>query len=70
MENVDIIRSGRKTVAIEITRDCRVVVRAPYRMDADVIRRMVEEKAGWIIQPGFGPRWRGCCRSMRLGGSG
>lgn len=46
--NIGIIRSGRKTVAIEITRDLRVLVRAPYSMtDKDIIR-FIEDKTLWI----------------------
>lgn len=44
----NIIRSKRKTLAIEITRDARVLVRAPYRMKNADIQRFVEEKRGWI----------------------
>ena len=48
MEDVEIIRSARKTVAIEITRDGRVLVRAPYRTSMRDIERMVAAKAEWI----------------------
>ena len=35
--NAQVIRSSRRTVAVEITRDRRVVVRAPLRMkDRDI----------------------------------
>ena len=29
---IKLIRSGRKSISVEITRDCEVIVRAPYRM--------------------------------------
>ena len=48
MEDVEIIRSARKTVAIEITRDGRVLVRAPHRTSVRDIERMVAAKAEWI----------------------
>ena len=45
-----VIRSRRKTVAIEITPDGKVQVRCPLRTkDAD-IRRLVESKAPWIAR--------------------
>ena len=43
METYELIRSGRKTLALEITRDCRVVVRAP--------RRLSQEKARQVLPP-------------------
>lgn len=47
-EQVEIIRSKRKTVAIQIKSDGRVVVRAPMGMSKAAILRLVEEKADWI----------------------
>jgi len=46
--NIEIIRSGRKTVALEITRDLRVLVRVPYRMPVKDIHRLLELKATWL----------------------
>lgn len=43
-----IIRSDRKTIAIQILPDGEVVVRCPRRMPADEISRFVESKASWI----------------------
>ena len=43
-----IIRSDRKTIAIQIQPDGKVIVRAPKRMRMEEIRRFVESKAGWI----------------------
>ncbi len=48
MENFEIIRSGRKTVSIEIKRDMRVIVRAPARMRQKDIEKFIEEKMPWI----------------------
>ncbi len=46
--NIRIIRSNRKTVAIQISSPEEVTVRAPLRMPERVIRRLLEEKRGWI----------------------
>lgn len=47
-EQVEIIRSKRKTVTIQIKSDGRVVVRAPVRMSGTAIRQLLEEKSAWI----------------------
>ena len=46
--NIEIRRSSRKTLAIEITKDANVIVRAPYAMPTLQIKRFVEEKSDWI----------------------
>ena len=46
--NYSIIRSDRKTIAIQIQPDGEIIVRAPRRMRMEEIRRFVESKAGWI----------------------
>ncbi len=46
--NIEIIRSARKTIALEITRDLRVLVRAPYRLPDKDIHRLLEAKASWL----------------------
>jgi len=46
--DIEIIRSGRKTVALEITRDLRVLVRAPYRLPVGEIQRLLEAKSSWL----------------------
>ena len=43
-----IIRSDRKTIAIQIQPEGNVIVRAPKRMRMEEISRFVESKAGWI----------------------
>lgn len=43
-----IIRSNRKTLSIEITREAEVLIRAPYRMSNATIQNFVEEKSSWI----------------------
>ena len=45
---MNIIRTKRKTLAIEITRDACVLVRAPYRMKNADIQKFVEQKREWI----------------------
>jgi len=45
---VEVIKSRRKTISIEIRPDLRVVVRAPYRMSKRDINAFVTEKQGWI----------------------
>ena len=48
MEMYELIRSSRKTLALEITRDCRVVVRAPHRLPRDRIDAFVAQHEAWI----------------------
>lgn len=50
MEPYELIRSRRKTLALEITNDCRVVVRAPARLAKKQIDAFVERHAGWIAE--------------------
>ena len=45
---VEVIKSRRKTISIEIRPDLRVVVRAPYRMSKRDINEFVTEKQDWI----------------------
>lgn len=43
-----LIRSNRKTVAIEIKSDGRIVVRCPRKMGDNAVAAFVSSKAGWI----------------------
>ena len=43
-----LVRSGRKTLAIEVTRDARVVVRAPQRCPRQQIDAFVASRQAWI----------------------
>ena len=43
-----IVKSDRKTIAIQIKPDGQVVVRCPKRMRIEEARRFVENKADWI----------------------
>ena len=45
---LELIRSSRKTLALEIKPDGRVIVRAPLHMSQRKIDAFVEDKAGWI----------------------
>lgn len=50
MENLQyqLIRSDRKTIAIQVRPDGTVIVRAPRRMPAAAIQQFVADKRGWI----------------------
>ena len=48
MQNIELIRSNRKTIAIEVTKDLRVIVRAPLKASIKEINRFVWEKSDWI----------------------
>lgn len=43
-----LVRSGRKTLAVEVTRDGRVVVRAPLRLSQKRIDAFLMEHEAWI----------------------
>lgn len=44
----ELIRSRRRTMALEITGDCRVIVRAPVHMGEEEIARFVEKHRAWL----------------------
>ena len=46
---IEVIRSNRKTIAIEIRPDATVLVRAPFSMKDVEIQKFVKEKERWII---------------------
>jgi hypothetical protein len=48
MTDINIIRSNRKTIGIEIRPDGKVLVRAPKRVPMREIHRILEEKKAWI----------------------
>ena len=48
MEQLEIIRSKRRTIAIEVKKDLRIVVRVPLEMKDNDIQRFVMEKQRWI----------------------
>lgn len=43
-----LIRSSRKTLALNIDREGRLIVRAPYRLSVEKIEQFIAEKADWI----------------------
>lgn len=43
-----LIRSRRKTVSLEITRELEILVRAPMRMSQTAINTFVDKNRGWI----------------------
>ncbi len=45
---IEIVRSNRKTLALQINRDGIVTARAPNNMSDAVIMRFINEKQGWI----------------------
>lgn len=47
-EPYTVIRSSRRTLALEVSADGTLVVRAPRRMPAGEIDRFVAARAGWI----------------------
>ena len=46
--NYQLIRSSRKTLALEVTRDGELLVRSPLRTPLPVIERFVDEHRAWI----------------------
>ena len=46
--NYELIRSDRRTVALEVTRDGRILVRAPKRMALQDIDAFVEKHRDWL----------------------
>lgn len=47
---MELIRSARKSLSVEISADCRVIVRAPKRMPERVIREFVASRSEWILK--------------------
>ena len=45
---IEVRRSRRKTLAIEITRDAKVIVRAPYNVPVTKIKQFLSNKSDWI----------------------
>ena len=50
MEQYELIRSRRKSLALEITKDCRVLVRAPMRLSQERIDQFVKSHQAWIAR--------------------
>lgn len=45
---IEIIRSKRRTIAVEVKSDLRVIVRAPLKMTDKDIHRFLAQKSAWI----------------------
>ena len=50
METYELIRSDRRTVAVEVTREGRVLVRAPRRLSQAAIDGFLQRHAAWITR--------------------
>ena len=50
MEPFELIRSRRKTLVLEITKDCRVLVRAPRTLSRERIDAFVAAHQDWIAR--------------------
>ncbi len=46
--NIEIIRSNRKTLGLEIKPDGRIIARAPYRLKQSEIEKFIASKSEWI----------------------
>lgn len=53
-----IIRSRRKTIALEITHEARLIVRAPFRVASRVIEDLLSRKRDWILRKQSSARLR------------
>jgi len=45
---IEIRRSSRKTISLQITRDLRLIVRAPNRMSKGDVEKFIQSHASWI----------------------
>ena len=43
------IRSGRRSIAVQIKEDGRIIVRSPYSMSRKQVERFLSEKENWIL---------------------
>ena len=50
MIEYELVRSKRKTLAVQVTREGRVIVRAPLRLAKYRIERFVAEHTDWIAR--------------------
>lgn len=48
LAEIKIIRSSRRTLSLEITKEAKVLVRAPYQISQSEIDRFVQEKYRWV----------------------
>lgn len=45
-----VVYSKRKTLGITVARDCSITVRAPFGLDIEKIRSLLESKKGWLYE--------------------
>ncbi len=50
IKNIEIIKTERKSIAIEIKSDLRVIIRAPKGMSNRMINTFIAEKSDWIAE--------------------
>ena len=50
MREYELIRSRRKTLALELTRDGRLIARAPMRLAKGEIDRFVAAHEDWVLR--------------------
>ena len=48
MREVEIVRSRRRSLGLEVKHDGRVIARAPYWMPKAAVRAFVEKNSAWI----------------------
>ena len=48
--NIQVIKSRRRTIGIEVHADGKVIVRTPLRMSSAEINRFIDEHEDWIRQ--------------------
>jgi predicted metal-dependent hydrolase len=46
----ELIRSNRRTIALQVTSDASLIVRAPKRAPIEMIQKFVHEKLAWILE--------------------
>ncbi len=46
----EIIRSRRKTIALQVSHDARLIVRVPFSTSEKLIRKIIYEKRSWILK--------------------
>jgi len=49
-QTINLIRSNRKTISLEITPSGQVLVRAPRHMSEVEIRKFIEKKSSWLVK--------------------
>lgn len=48
VRQVQVIRSARKSMSLEITRDMQILVRVPHRVSDAVVEKFIKDKSTWI----------------------